>query len=817
MDLSDLPDELQPKATPKLSDAERAQRLQDLGVVIAGKIDDAVRARKESGIEEVWTQCEDAYLGIDDANRHEYAKAKWAKSTSLQGPLTANQAPTTNKSTAYVRLTTRYVDMAAAKISEIVLPIDDKAFTLDATPEPQMVMGQSAPNPATAQPAQMGAVAQAAGQVAGTVADTATQKAKAAEKRIYDWMVEARYPMQMRKVIHDSARIGVGVLKGPFPELREAKAFSAESGKAVLEIVQNIAPSCKWIDSWNFFPARSCGEDIHEGDYVCERDFLSASGLRDLKSLTDQTGAAIYLPHQIDKVLEEGPDKCNQVETGLNPNDPKKTGRYTIWHFTGSLSREDMQILGATGADELPDELVECFCILTVVNDTIIRATFNPLEKTGHFPYRAFPWSRRAGHWAGVGVGEQVSLPQRMVNAGTRGWMNNAGKTAGAQIVMDSRAVVPADGNWEITPDKLWFLTGEAVDNDVRKVFMAVEFPDRANTLQAIIQYAFKLAEEMSNIPLVSQGQTGKDDPQTFGQAELQNTNANTLLRDKAYSIDDFVTEPLVNDYYEWLLLDPEIPDDEKGDFQINARGSIGMVEKAIQEQTLAQLLPLSLNPVWGQDPKKLMAEFLRSKRINPDSTAYTEAELQKMQQTPPPPPPQVQAAQINANAKLQATNMQIQGDLQQSQLEMQHEQNLLTQGGATPAQASAMARIEAEKVKASGQLSLQQLRSQTELTYAQTEAQMARDNANADIQKMLIQREIALLNYANQQKISLDNVKAQLAKSAMDNQTRRDLASAEIQLAQTEGAKDRALDLHKHQNPSPSLVKDEVATDNTP
>jgi hypothetical protein len=826
MDLSDLPDELQPTKGPTLSPDEREQRLKDLGSLVAGKIDDAVKARKESGIEEVWSQCEDAYLGIDDSNRHEYAKAKWAKSTTMQGPLTSNRQPSENKSTAYVRLTTRYVDMGAAKISEIVLPIDDKAFTLDATPVPQlvkskddqsplMVNGQQGFKPADGPPG-AAMVPAAVKDAVEILLEQASQKAKKAERRIYDWMVESRYPMQMRKVIHDSARIGVGILKGPFPDLKEGKSFDIQNGVGVLQIVHSISPTCKWIDPWNFFPARSCGEDVHEGDGIAERDFLSPSSLKALKDLTDQDGSPIYLSTQIDKVIEEGPDKCN-TEQGRNPNELNKPSRFTVWNYTGTLSREDMVVLNAPGADELPADLVECFCILTVVNDTIIRASFNPLEKTGNFPYRVFPWSRRAGHWAGVGIGEQVSLPQRMVNAATRGWMNNAGKTAGAQIVMDSRAIVPADNNWEITPDKLWFLTGEATDNDVRKVFMSVEFPDRAQTLQAIIQYAFKMAEEMSNIPLISQGQAGKDDPQTFGQAELQNTNANTLLRDKAYSLDDCVTEPLVNDFYEWLLLDPDVPEEEKGDFQINARGSVAMVEKAIQEQTLAQLLPLSLNPVWGQDPKKLMGEFLRSKRINPDTTKYTDAELAKMQSVQPPPPPQVQVAQINAQAKLQATNMELSAQSQQSAAEMQHEQQMLATGGATPQNASAMARIEAEKIKAQGMLSLQNMRSQTELTYAQTEAQMARDNAQADIQKMEIQREIALLNYANQQKISLDNVKAQLAKSAMDNQTKRELASAEIALAQSEGDKQRAHDLHKHENPSPSLVRDQVSTDKTP
>jgi hypothetical protein len=59
------------------------------------------------------------------------------------------------------------------------------------------------------------------------------------------------------------------------------------------------------------------------------------------------------------------------------------------------------------------------------------------------------------------------------------------------------------------------------------------------------------------------------------------------MLSAKAYAVDDYITEPLVNDLYDWLLMDPDVPNDEKGDFDIDAHGSIVLVERAIQEQFL--------------------------------------------------------------------------------------------------------------------------------------------------------------------------------------------------------------------------------------
>jgi hypothetical protein len=803
IDESLLPDELQSGggelARPKrvFSDEDRADRLAKLSAVVVSKREEAVKARKDSGIETVWLACEEAYLGIDDANRGEFAGARWAKPTSMQGPVsTSDSQQSSNKSTAFVRLTSRYVDMGAAKLSEIVLPIDDKAFAFGPSPVADPVVTvttvgqQSAPNPATAQPAQVTPIAQATaggqqppaaaapaiampapgqppmqgGAAAQPVDPTeqqqeeATQKAKKAEKRVYDWMVESRYPLQMRKVIHDSARIGVGVLKAPFPDQRTRKAFSVKGDKGVLEIVTKVSPAMKWVDPWNLFPAPGCGEDIHSGDYIFERDFLSPASLRKLKNLRtapvgDKPGQPIYIPAAIDQVLAEGPNKC-KVE-GNNPNDQKAdNSRFTIWHMTGTLNRENMEALGAPGIEDLPDELVQVFVIITMANDTVIRVAFNPLEKTGNFPYRTFPWSRRAGHWAGVGPGEQISMPQRMANAGLRAWMNNAGKAAGSQIVLDQRSVIPADGDPAITPDKLWYYVGEGMSDDIHKVFALHTIPDLGASLLRILQEAFQLAEQQSNIPLVAQGQTGANDPETFGQSELLNDNAKTLLREKAYMLDDCITEPVVQDLYEWLLLDDTVPDDEKGDFEINARGSIAMVEKAIQEQTFPMLIQAAAqNPTYGQNPAKLFAEWMRAKRFNPELTKYTPQELADLQNRQPPEAPVVQAAKINVAGRLHEKDMDVQ--LRREIAANDHDRGV----------AYEQALAEQDQVRL--------------------------DMANKELE---LKRELAMLDYANKRNLTLEQVKAELAQTAMKLQAQREISRDNLAVA-----------VHKHHNPAPA------------
>jgi hypothetical protein len=745
----EMPDEFKDTGTPVENDV----LLSAIGLVIASMRDEAVQGRTASGIEEIWAACEDAYLCIDESNRND--SARWSKSTTMSGPIYANTKKNSDgKSSAFVRMTSRYVDMGAAKICEIALPVDDKAFSLSATPVPELIkhkdnptllmdaQGQPLMRPTGPQvPGQPQAMAQASvADVTKMKMDAASKAAEKAEKRIYDWMVESNYAAEMRMVMHDAARLGVGVLKSPFPKFKTT--MYREQG--ILKRKRSVSPGMRRVSPWDIFPDPSCGENIHDGSYIFERDKLTPAKLKALKKEMLKDGKPIYINSQIDKVITQGPDKCNESERQHN-----KSKAFEIWHFTGTISRADMVLMGAVGIEDLPDDVVEVNAIVTLVNDSVIRATINPLE-SGEFPYRVMPWSRREGSWAGVGPGEQVAMPQQMVNAATRALLNNAGQSAGAQTVIDQRAITPADGNWNMTPGKFWYLTDNAITDDVRKIFMSVVLPNLGPQLMAVIQYAFKLAEEATNIPLVTQGRNGPDSPETFGAAELQNNNAHTLLRSVAYILDDNITGPVVRDLYEWLLLDDDVPEDEKGDFQINAKGSIAMVEKAVQEQALIQFYALAKDPAAGIDPKKVVTEILRAKRLDPRKLEYSEEDLAKMASMPPPENPIITAAKLRAES--------------------------------------------AEKIAAShDQTSVQKSKMDTDRDTAYQNAlnERARIQSESADKELALKRELEVFKENNSLKKELDAIKAQLAETAMKLNVQRELSDKAL-----------SVDVHKHQNP---------------
>ena len=738
-DLRDLPDEV--RAEIERPQKQREEHLQGLASHIATLRDEAVSARKESGIESTWLECEEAYLGIDDLTRGEFEKAKWAKPMTMEGGLIrVAGSGDSNKATAFVMGTARYVDAGTAKICEIALVVDGKPFTLKATPVPEMddaaeddtpaeqIVGEPMPGP-DGQPIAVKDLAKH--QI--SKAEKAAEKACA---RIYDWMVEYKHPSEMRKVIHDGARIGAGVLHGPIPEISKARKVSRVPGAnganvIALKIVEQIKPVARWVDPWNFYPAPGCGEDIQKGGHCFELDRMLASGLAGLRGPG-------WIKDAIADVIKEGPVKGN-MDHG-NPQKQPHNKQFELWHCTGMIARSAFEAANAEQAKQLQDGIDEVQAVVTLVNGRIIRA-IRPVLESESLPYRVLNWRRRAGHWAGVGVAEQVKTAQKIVNGATRSMMNNAAQSAGSQVVGIMDALIPADGNTKITPDKLWWLNSansSGID-DVRKAFAAFQWPNKTPELMQIVEFGFKLFEEHSSIPLITQGQSGDTTPDTFGGQQLQDNNANQLLRSIGSNLNDMVTTPLVDDMYEWLLLDPDVPDEEKGDYKVDTSGALALIEKALQDQFIPQLVIAAKDPAYELHPGRCMEALLRNKKLPPEQFQLTEAEKEEKAKIPPPQDPAIEVAQIRAASaeKIAQSSDTLQGQRNQNDLDRDRVYNEVLAGR--------------EKV-----------------TY------------DYNIQRLELERQLALLKDASVRELSLDDAKVALARDTMKLNLQRELAGAD-------------------------------------
>lgn len=700
--------------------AERQARLDALGSSLSRKRMEAVNARAQSGIEQEWLEDEEFYEGYDDANRHEQTQT--LKPVNQVGAASAAPAmKVTNRSNVFLNIVRPYVDFSAGRAADMLMPTDDRAWQIKATPLPDLTEEQKAQ---ILDPVNKTTFAQAV----DILIEDAKKKADKAQARIEDWHVECQFHAELRKVIKDAAKVGVGILKGPFPIKRKSKKITRTPEGIKVEVHQETRPASKRISYWNFYPDPACGEDIHAGNYTWEKDRITARQLRNLKGTLDADKNPLYIETAIDACLAEGPQKKYANESDVNVGDHEQ---FEIWYFYGDATAEDLR---AAGCDCDGNKVMPV--IVTMVNDRVIKAALSPLD-SGEFPYDVLPWQNRAGHWAGIGVGRQVRTPQRMINAGARNMMDNAGLAAGPQIIMKRDHVIPADGIMEIRPRKIWYVANNAEIKEVAHAFMAVPIPMMQQELLNIIQFAMKMAEDVTGLPMLLQGQQGTA-PETVGGMTMLQNNSSTVLRMIAKTFDDMITEPHIRRYYEWLLIyGPE--EDEKGDFIIDARGSSALFERDAANQAVLAMGQFILNPIFGKDPKKWINEAMKAQRLDPKRFDMDPKELEAMQKAmaEKPADPAIQVAEIRAKTDMEKAALAADTALKKMQMDTDRD-----------------------------------------TAYVAAEEQRTVATIQARQSELEMKLHLAQLDYANRHQITIEQLKVKLADTAMKLRTQKELAA---------------------------------------
>jgi hypothetical protein len=218
------------------------------------------------------------------------------------------------------------------------------------------------------------------------------------------------------------------------------------------------------------------------------------------------------------------------------------------------------------------------------------------------------------------------------------------------------------------------------------------------------------------------------------------------------------MTEPHIRRYYEYLMMyGPE--ENEKGEFQIDAKGSSTFVDKDIETQFVVQMAQLVANPAYGIDPKRWFAVTCKLRRFDPSQVQYTEAELkqqaQAAQHNPPQPDPHIIAAQATAQAA-----------------------QTRAQATAQAAQTAAQADVQRAQIAAQALLQREQQIQTNEAQTEQARNELARMKMDSEIQLATIARETAMMELSAKQNISLAQIKAMLQDTVIKEQTKKELAA---------------------------------------
>ena len=404
---------------------------------ILQKRDLAVKARAASGIESQWLQAEALFDGED------VATGNMGSVTDVAiGNYAVAKSNPVKRSKVVVNIIRGRCEQTEGRYSDIQLPVDNKNWGLTITPDPELSLQSKDKTPLVrnGEPVVKDGKAITLSDLAKNEMRIAQDKMEGMERKIDDYLVECGFNGECRKVVGDAIRKGTGILKGPSVIKRINKVWSETEGGFRLKIVEQHKPFSHRVDPWNVFPDPNCGDDIARAGYLWERDFVLPKTLRNL------IGVDGYIGSQIEKVLSSKPTRTMVAQTkrGMETyKDSEDYQTYEKWEYHGDLTSEELNILGC-----------ECDVVGTIsacvvfIDDKPIKAVLNLLD-TGGLPYDFFQWTKVSGAIWGIGHPDVLIWQQRIITAAWRAMMDNAGDSAGANVVI-GEGIAPQDGKWEL-------------------------------------------------------------------------------------------------------------------------------------------------------------------------------------------------------------------------------------------------------------------------------------------------------------------------------------------------------------------------------
>jgi hypothetical protein len=627
----------------------------------------AISGRKD--LDYIWQSARNQYKGVDALN---HPADKYEKGETLNSSITPIRPQIDSKrSTVLVNITRPYTNAGTARVADILLPTGKMPFQFKSTPvsDLQTVVGILSKYPDILQQIPM-----MLPEVARKIQDpeSASNAILVAETIIKDWLKESDWAGVVRRQLIEAGLVGTGIIKGPFPKERPISSdtrkilefipFSTDEATAEmlvkeLETMLFYTPRIECIKVENCYPDPDCGTDIQNGKFFFEK--IPEVTRRHLKDLTKDPN---YNAEAIKLALEEGP----QDDAFNKKKDSKKP--YSLWIRTGSVDWKDKN-----------EEHMLGFCVITMLNDRIIKCSPCPLE-TERFPYHVLCWEPRDNSWAGIGIPEQMETPQRGLTASVRALMDNMGYSVGPQVLEMDGLIEPIDGeDNELRPYKRWRvksgLPGIDAMTEAKNAMAFLEFPNYLNDIMPVIQYWLKMAENTTGLSLLLQGQAVTE---AVGVSQQLMNNSTTNLRLIVKEWDDKTCKPLLSNFYEWVQLYG--PEEAQGDAVVEPLGSTTLIVKELQQQALLQISQQVLQPVYGISPRKWMQIYLEGFQIDIETLALTDEERERLEAAEQQPDPRVAAAEIEAQAEVYKADLRKEVDTLKLALEAQFKELSLQQ-----------------------------------------------------------------------------------------------------------------------------------------
>tara|TARA_Y100000780_G_scaffold169750_1_gene154935 strand:- start:352 stop:2316 length:1965 start_codon:yes stop_codon:yes gene_type:complete len=451
--------------------------------------------------------------------------------------------------------------------------------------------------------------------------------------RIEDVLTEGDYRREFEAFLDDLVTYPTAILKGPiYKKTRSVQWQELQDGSFQPVVTDQIARKYKRVSPFDFYPSPSMTR-IGDNWHIEHRRFTASDleMMRGVKGYND-AGIILALNQYRNGGLREWAFETGERETLEGRNYTLAGGAYELidgLEFTGFIQGKMLTEWGIEY--KIPDPFKEYAVSIIVIGNYTIKAKVNP-DPTGNPGYYAANFRSVPNSFYGEALSELISDIQDAANATARALINNMAIGAQPQVGIDVSRVPEGEVVTSIRPGKVWRYKSNNGQNSPGVTFFSPEI--KSQELLNVYERFERYADEKSGIPAYAYGSdsaagAGKT---ASGLSMLMNASSKTI-KQIVRDIDIGVIEPLVSNLYQSLMLDPDVPNDCKGDAKVRARGSDALMYKEATAMRQLEFMNMTNNPVdmqiIGTDGRREMLEVAAKNSEFPDGRIVpTEDEL---------------------------------------------------------------------------------------------------------------------------------------------------------------------------------------------
>lgn len=465
---------------------------------------------------------------------------------------------------------------------------------------------------------------------------------------IGDELAESKAIDHAKAAVHQCVKLGTGCMQSPYVHTVKRNAWSLDpaTGAMEKETYEDITPGLRYIDVYNAFPDPEGGGDAQEGAGIFIREWMDRSALRGLLAEKETTDAATSAKYDLKaiKLLLEGEGLANYGEVGAsqspdrnNINEP--LSKFEVYEFAGRIQNRILKahLKDIEGEDEDYSEI-----LATISEEQLLRVVQNPYPGQGR-PYHIIPYNKVSGSPWGRGVAQKVFDPQESTSALLRKYLDNKILSGDVMFKLDRSALMKGT-NTKIYPGKIWEFN---VGTDMDKAFQPITVPDTTRGTFEAIGSLLELADNVSGVPRILEGQPGVRNATAFAdnqRIQAASKQMGAVLK----NFDQYGWVPIIEALYDFNM---EFSDDDtiKGDFKPMATGFSSFENRNVKLMNLERKLELGgTYPEVGDrmNYQKILEAMAEAEHMRPEDFYYTDEEYQQIQQQRAE-----QAAKANAEA----------------------------------------------------------------------------------------------------------------------------------------------------------------------